>query len=119
MELPFNVLKELSPKLSGNLNLNMRSIIARFYCGKLRVNGICTGKCLTTCKPHLTAMLLDLDKGSKPGALLTWRAKNEAAKAVEQSREEEHREPLKRQPVIFDQKPAPDNPFLGYLETMK
>lgn len=118
MELSFKVIKELSPGAKDDQLLNMRSIITRFYCGKLRVNGICTGNCLTTCKPHLVAMLLDLEKGNKPGALLTWRAKNEAAKILEQHREEERHEPEKHQPLIFDQPPSPENPFLGFLETM-
>lgn len=119
MELSFKDLRELSPQLAGGQLLNTRSIITRFYCGKLRVNGICTGKCLTDCKPHLGAILFELEKAEKPGALLTWRSKNEAAKAVEQDREEDRQEPAKHQPVIFDQPAAPDNPFLGYLETLK
>jgi hypothetical protein len=64
-------------------------------------------------------MLFELEKGEKPGALLTWRAKNKAAKAVEQFREEERREPVKRQPVIFNQAPAPENPFIAFLEKLE
>lgn len=119
MEIPFKVLKELSPNLIENQSKNMRSIITRFYCGKLRVNGMCTGDCLRTCKPRLVVMLLDLEKGNKPGALLTWRAKNEAAKMLEQHREEERTEPDHHTPVIFDRLPAPENPFIGFLETLK
>lgn len=119
MELSFKELKDISPELTGGRLLNTRSIITRFYCGKLRVNGICTGKCLTDCKPHLSAILFEIGKAEKPGALLTWRAKNEGAKAVEEHREEERQEPAKHQSVIFDQPASPDNPFLGYLETLK
>ncbi len=118
MELSFKILKVLFPNTTYSHTLNISSIITRFYCGKLRVNGICANTCLTACKPHLAAMLLDLDKGNSPGALLTWRAKNEAAKMLEQHREEERHEPDHYRPVIFDQPPAPENPFLGYLEKL-
>lgn len=118
MEPSFNMLRELAPQISGRSFANICSIIARFYCGRLRTNGFCSGKCLAACKPHLAVMLFELEKGEKPLALLTWRAKNEAARAIEQQRGEERHEPSKRQPVIFDQAPAPENPFLAFLEKL-
>lgn len=54
--------------------------------------------------------------GNPPG-MLTWRAKTQAARILEEHRAEERHEPVKK-PLIFTEKPAAANPFDAFLESL-
>ncbi len=57
------------------------SIVAKYYCSKMVIFGLCPQKC-SECKPALDEML-SLDNAENKAALLTYKARNEYAKAQE------------------------------------
>ena len=74
------------------------SIVAKYYCSKMVIFGLCPQKC-SECKPALDEMM-SLDNAENKAALLTYKARDEYAKAQEANSIKE--KTVRREPTIQD-----------------
>jgi hypothetical protein len=109
MKIGINKLRDWFPQRRKDLGLREAwDIITRFYCTPLTQEGACPKRC-EQCRLRLESMLY-LSEAKNPAALLTFKAREEAAHA-----KEEARRPLsKPEPDLYDT----GNPFETFLESL-
>jgi hypothetical protein len=90
-------------------------IVARFYCQRLVAAGYCPLLKERTCDDCQARVLriFELDKASNPQAMATWRAKEQAAYQIDDTKNTPSPDPT---PDLFHKKDS--NPFEDFLHSL-